>query len=731
MRTKLIQFDTMRLYSICLLMITFLSFELNAQVYEIDDQNGNVITACSGTFLDSGGTTGNYGNDENLSATFQSGSGQPISLDFTTWDVENQANCDWDGLRIYNGINNSAPLIGVFCTVSPGTITSSNANNALTFEFYSDNIINEIGWEATISCNSPTIDFCDPIASGNVDTDGDGVTDFCDQDDDNDGITDASEGYGCGKTSDWGTAPWLWTNGNDNDTLNGIAPDLDLTINVASTTAGNLDALGGTQIDNTYFGGIPQLGVFFDPAANTGTSPVIITLTFSSPVDNFQFLLSDIDERDGNIDQVTVVSDNGNPIMSPASAGVSSVTVAGNVAQSFTGGGNSDNSDTGDVRVNFPQAITVVTITYEEIGGLADPTLRGIGILGGMIFCSGPDSDNDDIPDYLDEDSDDDGCNDVIEAGHTDDDNDAEVDGTGYDTTNGLVIGASSAYTGNNNDVVTDGPDADNDGISDACDSCPTLANPAQEPDADCDGVPTSEDCDDSDATVTNTNVNDADCDGVPTSEDCDDNDATVTNTNINDADCDGVPTSEDCDDNDATVTNTNINDADCDGVPTSEDCDDNDATVTNTNVNDADCDGVPTSEDCDDNDATVTNTNVNDADCDGVPTSEDCNDNDATVTNTNVNDADCDGVPTSEDCDDNDATVTNTNVNDADCDGVPTSEDCDDNDATVTNTNVNDADCDGVPTSEDCDDNDATVTNTNVNDADCDGVPTSEDCDD
>ncbi|MEO0341278.1 MAG: DUF4347 domain-containing protein, partial [Bacteroidota bacterium] len=37
------------------------------------------------------------------------------------------------------------------------------------------------------------VDPCDPIASGNLDTDGDGITDFCDLDDDNDGILDEDE----------------------------------------------------------------------------------------------------------------------------------------------------------------------------------------------------------------------------------------------------------------------------------------------------------------------------------------------------------------------------------------------------------------------------------------------------------------------------------------------------------------------------------------------------------
>ena len=62
------------------------------------------------------------------------------------------------------------------------------------------------------------------------------------------------------------------------------------------------------------------------------------------------------------------------------------------------------------------------------------------------VDCSGVDTDNDGTPDYLDTDADGDGCNDAVEAGFIDADNDGQVDGTGYDT-NGLVTGGDGYST--------------------------------------------------------------------------------------------------------------------------------------------------------------------------------------------------------------------------------------------------------------------------------------------
>ena len=189
----------------------------------------------------------------------------------------------------------------------------------------------------------------------------------------------------------WGTAPYTWTTGVDNATLLNVLPDTNLTIDVSATTAGDLNALGGTQIDPVgtgYFGAIDDLGVFFDPDANTGTSPVNIVLTFSQPVFGLSFLVTDIDGGNGaRLDQITVTSDAGTPALAAVTAGTPVFAVVGNVATASDINDTSDNDDLGTVRVTVPDGATTVTIVYEEMDPQVDLPVRGIGIGGEMMFC--------------------------------------------------------------------------------------------------------------------------------------------------------------------------------------------------------------------------------------------------------------------------------------------------------------------------------------------------------
>ena len=118
--------------------------------------SNTTVTTCNGAFYDSGAGS-SYENNEDYVMTFlPDGSTAKIKCNFISFDIEANASCDYDWLKIYDGENTSASLIGTYCgTVSPGIIEATSTSGALTFEFHSDNSQTRDGWEALISCNNP------------------------------------------------------------------------------------------------------------------------------------------------------------------------------------------------------------------------------------------------------------------------------------------------------------------------------------------------------------------------------------------------------------------------------------------------------------------------------------------------------------------------------------------------------------------------------------------------
>ena len=316
-------------------------------------------------------------------------------------------------------------------------------------------------------------------------------------------------------------------------------------------------------------------------------------------------------------------------------------------------------------------------------------------------------------------------------------------------------------------DSATKGIDQDNDGISDANDNCPSIANTDQldtdndgdgdacDTDDDNDGTPDTEDAfpldpnedtdTDGDGTGDNADTdddNDGQSDAASMATDTD-GDATPDCMDTDD-DNDGTPDSEDAfplDENEDTDTdgdgigNNADDDDDNDGTPDSEDAfplDENEDT-------DTDGDGIGDNADTDD-------------DNDGTPDSEDAfpldesedtdTDGDGTGDNTDTDD-DNDGIPDTEDNfplggdldTDGDGTPDNV-VTDDDNDGIPDTEDAfpldqdedtdTDGDGTGDNADTDD-DNDGTPDSED----DFPLNPDEDTDTDGDGIGNNADDDD
>ena len=136
-------------------------------------------TTCNARFFDSGGSVGNYGNNEIFTYTITPSSvGSKLKVVFNSFSTEN----GFDGLLIYNGNSTAAPLLpsalgagadattapagSYYGTTSPGTIYSTAADGSLTFKFTSDGSVVSSGWDANVTCVTvPAITSFTPAAT--------------------------------------------------------------------------------------------------------------------------------------------------------------------------------------------------------------------------------------------------------------------------------------------------------------------------------------------------------------------------------------------------------------------------------------------------------------------------------------------------------------------------------------------------------------------------------------
>lgn len=136
-------------------------------------QNGT-FNQCSGTFYDTGGEFGPYGNNENFTITICADiAGDFVQVNFLSFVTQLNA----DVLSIFDGPDTSAPLIGNYSGVaSPGVVRPSAANSSgcLTFRFVSNDSGVGAGWAAEIACFtpcqtiSPMIDSTNPPAVAGI-----------------------------------------------------------------------------------------------------------------------------------------------------------------------------------------------------------------------------------------------------------------------------------------------------------------------------------------------------------------------------------------------------------------------------------------------------------------------------------------------------------------------------------------------------------------------------------
>jgi len=360
------------------------------------------------------------------------------------------------------------------------------------------------------------------------DADSDGVPNGCDQDDDNDGILDADE---CGVVTgasvegpnlvlnaNFNNAYANWTSdfnrGSNNEQGGGAVPDT----RGGCTTSGMFNqgwvAVSAYQSTNglcaTYYdynGGQPDGSILITDPVQTGENMYFAGAPFNGP-STFTpdgFCEADfVPFTDGTLANAT--NPNNTLYIDPNDIAGSSYwrqTVPGIVANTsyrfrcyiyineqnpelafIIGGTTVFNDSVGDGSPG--QLRTWQEVTFDWNSGTTSGNVT-IEIANTVAGCNGndirldditfarllQDTDGDGTPDCFDTDSDNDGCADAIEAGGNF--TSANIDGatlalTGsVNTTTGVPtqVGTGQATT---LAVITEGPDADNDGIADACD---------------------------------------------------------------------------------------------------------------------------------------------------------------------------------------------------------------------------------------------------------------------
>ena len=123
-------------------------------VSEMYNMQNGTITTCNSLFYDDGGPSGNYSDRKEYTMTFMPATpGCMLEAVFQEFALET----DYDFLHIYDGTSTSAPSLGKFTGIdSPGTVTATNSEGALTFYFTSDYAVNEPGWKALMHCIGDT-----------------------------------------------------------------------------------------------------------------------------------------------------------------------------------------------------------------------------------------------------------------------------------------------------------------------------------------------------------------------------------------------------------------------------------------------------------------------------------------------------------------------------------------------------------------------------------------------
>lgn len=126
------------------------SARITCPTTDINMSNGTTNVYCGTTysFYDSGGSGGNYGNDQNYTYTFTSSNGNPLKMTFSAFNTQ----ATNDKMTIFDGVGTGGAVLlnGHSGITNPGVINSTSTS--LTVVFTSDGGTVAAGWAATVTC---------------------------------------------------------------------------------------------------------------------------------------------------------------------------------------------------------------------------------------------------------------------------------------------------------------------------------------------------------------------------------------------------------------------------------------------------------------------------------------------------------------------------------------------------------------------------------------------------
>jgi uncharacterized repeat protein (TIGR01451 family) len=320
---------------------------------------------------------------------------------------------DAEAVDDYTDVNGNAYASGLFNLLDADNDVNPGGGNAVALN---------VDYDYRDASNNE----CDAAISNNLDTDGDGVSDICDLDDDNDGILDTNENQDVtlSTSSSFNTATLAWQS-------SGVSITAGSTIQFLAPTS----SIGSAVVSGGPHDGSSLLKYIFDNSAGAarwvdldgnwyqdGTGNYIRNPRNSIDLPFANLLAADYTNI---LRFVAMVDTNGNGQYDPGMDEVLGEIFSVNNTLSFTP------TVSGEIYVVFTD-----TAYADNEGDLTFQIEQTTG-----------DTDSDGIIDSLDLDSDNDGCFDVVESGGVDANNDGVLDGTGFDA-DGLVTGGTGGYNG-------------------------------------------------------------------------------------------------------------------------------------------------------------------------------------------------------------------------------------------------------------------------------------------